>query len=239
MTKHKLIVKPHRPMRAWVMRGLGVLLVAISLAGSFYYGQIRAGFDRAATEARVTALTSELRQARAEAEGFREQLALVQHSSQVDRRAKDSVQGDISEMQQEILELREEIAFYRGIVSPEDAEAGLKVQGFSLTPGPDPRMYHYRLVLIQAIKHDRRATGTVDVVIYGARNGEPVSIALAELVVGELGSLDYSFKYFQGFEGDLFLPPDFRPGRVEITVRPRDRRQEAFTRSYDWPSMDG
>ncbi|MEE8119501.1 MAG: DUF6776 family protein [Gammaproteobacteria bacterium] len=239
MTKHRLIVRPHRPGRAWVLRLFGLVLVAAAIFGVFRYGQQRAGFDRSVADQRIAELTQSLRAVRRDSEELGDQLALLEHSSVVDRRARDTVQGSISDMQKEILELREELEFYRGIVSPEDAEAGLKIQDFAVNQGPDPRLYHYRLVLIQAIKHDKRASGTVDVIIYGIQGGEPVGLNLKELAVGGLEGLTFSFKYFQGFEGDLFLPEDFLPGRIEVTVFPGGRQRDAFRRSFNWPARVG
>ena len=221
------------------MRTVLAFIAVAVVFGVFRYGQYRAGFDRSDAEKQIAELTQSLREARREGEELRGQRALLEHSSVVDRRARDNVQDSISEMQKVIFELREELEFYRGIVSPEDAEAGLKIQEFVVNPGPDPRLHHYRLVLIQAIKHDQRASGTVDVIIYGIKGGEPVGLNLKELAVGGLEDLAFSFKYFQGFEGDLFLPEGFAPGRIEVTVFPGGKEQDAFRKSFNWPTTSG
>ena len=46
------------------------------------------------------------------------------------------------------------MAFYRGIVSPEQSSAGVRVYELQLRPGSEADLYQYDLVLIQAMRHD-------------------------------------------------------------------------------------
>lgn len=212
---------------------LAVLVVA-TIAGAFEFGRLRAGFNatdseraRLRAEGEIDSLTRENRE-------LRERIALLERSSEIDREAREQVQGNLSAMQDEVLELREELAFYRGIVSPDDAQAGLRIQSFRISNRQDSDLYRFRLVLIQAIKHDRRATGRVEVTVHGVRDGEPVSIPLRELVTGEMEEISYSFKYFQDFEGDLRMPAGFTPVRVDVAVLPGGRAADAIRRTLDW-----
>ncbi|MCG8435755.1 MAG: hypothetical protein MJA83_17165 [Gammaproteobacteria bacterium] len=236
MTKHKLVVKPHRPLKAGIFWLAAALLVIGGGYGAFEYGRYRSGFDLFASQQVAAELASQLEQSREESRGLREQVALLERSRAIDAEAREQVQGNLAVLQSEILELREELAFYRGIVSPEDARSGLKIQAFRLQQGAGERIYHYQLVLIQAIKHDRRVSGAIDLVIHGVRDGQPASLALPELSPELDDRLNYSFKYFQDFEGDIFLPDDFVPGRVEVTVLPRGRERDAIRESFDWLS---
>lgn len=234
MTRHRMIVRPHRPLRNGVIYTVLAVLVLAAIAGAFEFGRLRAGFNAAEVERRRQHREEELAALTQQNRELRERIALLERSSEIDREAREQVQDNLSAMQDEVLELREQLAFYRGIVSPEDAQAGLRVQSFELYSGPAEDLYHYRLVLIQAIKHDRRASGRVDVVVHGVRNGQPESIPLNELVTDDMDEMRYSFKYFQDFEGDLRLPADFTPARVDIAILPGGRESDAVRRTIEW-----
>lgn len=234
MTRHKMVVRPHRPMRNGMVYTVLAVLVAAAIGGAFEFGRLRAGFDAAEVGRQRQLREAELAEMTRQNRELRERIALLERSSEIDREAREQVQNNLSSMQDEVLELREELAFYRGIVSPEDAQAGLRVQRFELSSGPAEDLYHYRLVLIQAIKHDRRASGTVDVVVHGVRDGQPVSLPLQELVTGDMDEMKYSFKYFQDFEGDLRLPSGFTPARVDIAILPGGRAADAIRRTVNW-----
>lgn len=229
-----MVVRPHRPLRNGVIYTVLGVLVTASIVGAFEFGQLRAGFDSSASERAVMAAQSEVDSLLRQNRELRDRIALLERSSEIDREAREQVQGSLSSMQDEVLELREELAFYRGIVSPEDAQAGLRIQGFKVSNRQDSDLYHYRLVLIQAIKHDRRASGRVEVTVHGVRDGEPVSIPLNELVTEDMDEIAYSFKYFQDFEGDIRIPAGFAPLRVDVAVLPGGRAADAIRRTINW-----
>lgn len=239
MSKHRLVVRPHRPYRNGIIYTVLAVLIAAAITGAFEFGRIRAGFDASEADARRAALAGDLDLMERQNRELRERIALLERSSEIDSESRTQIQANLTSMQDEVLELREELAFYRGIVSPEDAKAGLRVQSFRLQAGPNAELFHFRLVLIQAIQHDRRASGKVEVTVHGVKAGKPDSIALAELVTGDADKFDYSFKYFQDFEGDIRLPEGFEPVRVEVAVLPKGRSGEAIKRSFDWAQVIG
>jgi hypothetical protein len=235
MRKHRLVVRPHRPWKDAVSWAIAAGVVVGALWAAFEYGRWRAGFDHVEAARARARLVAELREARDLNGVLRDKVALLERSSEIEETARAQVQGGLGELQDQLLELREELAFYRGIVSPDDAGTGIRVQSLKLTRGPQPRMYHWRLVLIQSIKHEQRASGTVELTVHGARDGQPARLGPQEL--GQNSGLPYSFRYFQDFEGDLLLPDGFVPGRVEVTVVPRSGEQ--VRKSYDWTAASG
>ncbi|MGD8828208.1 MAG: hypothetical protein PVG21_05875, partial [Gammaproteobacteria bacterium] len=202
MNTKSLVIKPHQPRRTALIRlGLALALLAV-VAGVWQYGRWQGGYDSVAAQKTEQALRDQLAQARKDNQDLREKVALLQRSNQIDQEARDQVRGNVGDLQDQILKLREELAFYRGIVSPEDGESGLKIQNFRITAGPDNRVYHYRLMLIQAVKHDRRADGVVNVTLHGVQGGQPVSLKLNDVALDKKGRPVFSFRYFQDLEGD-------------------------------------
>ncbi len=214
-----------------------VLAVAGAVVGYllFEYGQYRGGFNQEQATREAQELNSQIMALQGENDRLRERIAVLETSLQVDHEAYNQVEETLASLQAEIQEQREELAFYRGIVSPPDGKTGLHIQELALRPGAQDSFYRLRLVLVQASKHDRRISGVVSLTVDGARNGLPVSYGLAELAPAQGDeSLDFSFRYFQDIERDLVLPADFIPDRINVEVSPRGRGAKIIRQSYDW-----
>jgi hypothetical protein len=237
MRKHRLVVRPHRPWKDAALVGGVALAMAGLLWATFDYGRWRAGYDHVDAAREQARLVAELRDARSSNAVLADRVALLERGSEIDETARAQVKGSITELQDEILELREELAFYRGIVSPDEG-GGLRIQSLKLSRGAQDRLWHWRLVLIQSIKHEQRAFGSIDLAVHGVRGGAPAQLGLREVAATPSPVLQYSFRYFQDFEGDLMLPAGFTPGRIEVELQPRGGGG-SVKRSFDWASVIG
>ena len=167
------------------------------------------------TSERLKTENTELR-ARTEAQAG--SLARAERQIQVDRVAYEELTNALDVSETYINELREELRFYRSIITPDDGEKGLRIHDLSLTAAPEQNRYRYRLVLVQALRHDREVTGDVAMAIEGDSDGETVRHSL-----NDLGAANpkLSFRYFQILEGDFNTPPGFQPARIRVSVRPK------------------
>ena len=235
MRHAKLIVTP---AASW--QRLVLILVALAFLGGagflvYELGRYQAGYSRLDADAERSALRADIAALEEANEGLRRQIAVFETSREVDQEAYSQVEANLAELQASIQSQEEELAFYRGIVSPADGVAGLKIQEFELTPGNAGEAVVMRLVLVQAIKHDRRVSGVVKLNVHGERAGEDASLALPELVAeGENGELAYSFRYFQDLERQLVLPEGFQPDRVDLEILPKGRGSKRVSQSFDW-----
>ncbi len=236
-----LVVKPHSRKRRWLMVVGGLLVFPMVGAGLYYLGSQRAGYDRLVVAQERAVMEARIQELELERDQLRDRVALLERSSQMDREAYDKLDQTLKGLQAELLELREEVAFYRGIVSPRQASAGLRVERFRVEPqastADGPRLYHYNLVLTQVLKNDRTARGVVMVTVEGVQDGRPTAYALYRLTpdTKDKEKLPFRFRYFQKFEGDLILPAGFSPRTVKVEVRPR--RGKAFVEAFPWPSQ--
>lgn len=208
---------------------IGALL---SAWGLYEFGRYRAGYDILNVQAQQQEYESKLAELGRHATQLREQKAIIERGQQIEREAYKQLEGSVSGLQDEILELKQELAFYRGIISPSDAHAGLGIQSFELSRGTG-KSIHYKLVLTQVLSNNIVASGNVAVVIGGEKGGKALQYELSQLSKAK-GELRFRFKYFQVLEGDLHLPDGFTPSKVDITVKPRSRSHKQLSRSYDW-----
>ena len=171
-------------------------------------------------------------------EEFRRQITLLETSREIDRETYAEVEENLSELQARIQAQEEELAFYQGIVSPDDGVAGLRIQNLAIDPADREQRFTLRMVLVQAIIHDRRVAGVVKLKLLGTQNGEPRELDMGDLTVdGESGELAYAFRYFQDFEQDLVLPPGFEPDQVDVEIWPSEPRGQQVSQSFQWASI--
>ncbi len=224
----------------WRRVGLAALMLALlgGAWGIFEYGRYRAGYDRIAfmdirhkLEQSNVALEEELKKLRME------KLDLEQ-TMRIESQAYGQVRKDLMGLQDELLELKEELEFYRGIVSPNDANRGLQIQRFTVTKGSGERSWHYKLVLTRVLKNRGTARGTVEILVEGvsSESGITKQLTLSGISVPRLRQLRYNFKYFQNIEGEIELPVGFVPSRVILILKPGGKGNNTrLKKIFDWP----
>ena len=227
----RLVVKHHRPVRTWLAASVIIAAIAVALFGAFAFGEYRAGFDRQA----ASALQDVLDQAQEDNVALKEQIAVLERQRDVDSSSSQQVQQSLRGLQRKLTDEQEELAFYRGIVSPTSGEEGVRVQSLKFADGGAPRLYHYRLVLIQVRTREFHIAGNVDVRIYGSTGGKPMILDARDIAPGTKPSYNFAFQYFQSLEGDVYLPPEFIPGRVEVTVHENGR--DPTRQNFDWSAV--
>lgn len=202
--------------------------------GLFAWGQKEAGFDRAEASENMQSLRQAIEELERQNLQLRDHVALLERSSQMDLTAYQDVNDNIKVLQDEVLELREEAAFYRGIVAPRETSAGVRIERFELDRAPGQAgLFHYQLVLTQVLKNDRLVRGNAELEVEGVQNGKPKTYELRELAADNRKTLGFKFKYFQKFEGDIRLPKDFQPRSVKVRVNPSKRK--SVKGEFDWP----
>lgn len=227
----QLVVRYHTPFKR---RALLVALIVGVLAatyGAFELGRYRAGYDALSAVRMRGTLQARLSEVQDENERLRRAQASAQLNGEVNRRSYQDVEKTVAELQGQLLRQREELAFYKGIVSPEDGIGGLRVQRFQVVPTESERHFKLRLVLVQSMRQEAVASGSVRMEVSGMRGEEAVRLALPA-IAQDRDSLPFSFRYFQDLEQEVELPADFEPRSVEVHVR--STRQQDLRESFPW-----
>ena len=218
---------------------LGVLIAAIGYL-VFEFGRIQANYnivdatnERQTYENRIGTLEKDI-------VALKEEVTLLETDRDIDREAYRDVESSLTALQAKIQEQTDEIAFYRGIVSPTDGTAGLRVQNLKLTRGKSERAYVIRLVLVQSLKHDRKVSGDVSLSIEGEQSGELASYDYSQLLPSDSSAAwPFSFRYFQDFDREIVLPDGFTPEKIKIEVRSRTRSVASIEASFSWTTSPG
>lgn len=223
---------------AWPLWGIRVALaVALVVGGylTFEFGRIQADFNVVDAAHERQDYEDRIRELEREISNLKQEIALLETHRSIDREAYKDVEQSLAKLQKKIHEQRDAIAFYRGIISPADGQRGLRVQDLRLSKGKDDRQYHVRLVLVQAMQHDRSVKGEVAFSLEGAQDGVATTYNLEQLVpVNEDSNWPFSFRYFQDFERQLILPQGFLPERINIEVLSRTKSVASVKQSFLW-----
>ena len=223
-----------------MVRLVVVVLIIVSGYLVFEFGRIRAGYDtveaaniRQAYEDHITQLDNKIIE-------LKQEVALLETNREIDSESYKDVEASLTKLEVKIQEQRDAIAFYRGIVSPSDGNSGLRVQDLKLTRGKAEREFNVRLVLVQAMKHDRKVSGDVNLSVVGEQNGVETTYAFAQLIPDEADKAwVYSFRYFQDFDRQLVLPDGFTPEHITVEVRSRTRSISSIEETFAWATSQG
>ncbi len=197
------------------------------------YNIVDAGHEREAYEERIATLGDEIVQ-------LKETIARLKTNRDIDSSAYKDVEASLLSLQAKIQEQGAEIAFYRGIISPADGVAGLRVQDLRLSRAGSERVYNVRLVLVQSLKHDRTVSGDVNLIVEGVQNGSEVSYPYSQLLEAEADSnWAFKFRYFQNFDREIVLPDGFTPENIRIEVRSKTRSISSIEESFAWTASPG
>ncbi len=227
------------------LRHVAAYVAGLTLLGCagylvFELGRYQGGYSAVDQRREREALQQIISRQAADNDELRRQIAGLQTSQEIDQETYAQVESDLSQLQLRIQAQEEDLAFYQGIISPENGLVGLRIQTLNLTEAEPERHYVLRLVLVQAISHGRRVAGVVRFKIEGVSDGAAQELSSEEVLVdNESADIPYAFRYFQSLQRELVLPVDFQPSQVNVEIWPRDSRGQPILHSYEWSAVAG
>ncbi len=217
-------VPPPRFRRGPVIAGIAVA-IALVLGGWGLWRGLAGGAGDDTTPAQLRAQQRRI-------ESLEQQVATLSRSDQISRDANRDLQATVSERDEEIAGLRADVAFYERFVGATAQRRGLSVHELTLQP-QDEQAWHFTATLTQNLNRGAVNAGRLLVSVEGTEAGKLRRLAWSDLrQQPNAPGVPYSFKYFQQVEGDLLLPPGFKPVRVIARVVPQGGA--AVEQSFPW-----
>ena len=230
------VIRQHRPVRDIVIAGVAMIAIGASV-----YALYMNASDWAQEE--LSVLSEERDKLMITVEALREgntdlraRVAILERAQQVEGKAYEGVDVHLRSLQDEVLALKEEVAFYRGIVSA-GKEKGLKIQTFVVDKENSSGAYRFQLVLTQNLKRVKMISGTVKLNIVDEQNGKPRRLLLSDMFGQQANSLKFEFKFFQRIEGRFTLPDGFKPDRLQIQVVSKGKKPASVEKSFEWQGI--
>lgn len=235
MLTHTMITI-QRPLLWLLSLVLIICILLLSLWFSFEYGRNIAGYDSADADAYIDQLQAQLEETQAEIVESSRQATMLKRNSRIDDDASGQLEETLAQVQNEALELKKELSFYKSIVAPEQGSRSLAIQTIQLKKN-ETGGYHYKIMVSQRGQNDRFARGTIDVSIEGVKKGQPVTLKLADVSNDTKKPMKFGFKYFQNFEGVITLPEAFLPDSIRVKVKPSAGKIKPIDEQFAWSDL--
>jgi hypothetical protein len=229
----KQVVRQLHPLRDLIVGVVGVVAIGASAYALYASANGRAQDDLVVLYEERDELLVTVEALRNDNSALRERVAILARAQQVEGKAYEDVDTHLGSLQDEVLALKEEVAFYRGIVSA-GKEKGLKIQTFLVDKEATPGAYRFQLVLTQHLKRVKMISGTVKLKITDKQNNKPTNLLLSDTSGERAKSLDFEFKFFQRIEGRFTLPNGFNPDRLQIQVVSKGKKPASVEKSFEW-----
>lgn len=194
---------------AWVA-SLGLAWVAASWYVAPRLPDMRSALDAA---------SGELQAAQSELDALRQRQATLERSDQISRAANHQVQQELAARDEQIADLRANLAFYERLAGATGKPKGLSVHSAKFV-AEDGGTWHYQVMLTQSLNRAAVSAGTLRFAIEGVQGGKLATIDWDRLHQREaVPAQPYSFRYFQQLKGSVILPEGFVPQRVRVSLR--------------------
>lgn len=234
--QEKMVVVPHRPGRRFLLVFLLVLGVGASAVGGFLYGYMNTMRSQQSEQATQQEMSGQLIDAETKNSELRRQVAILDRSSVMDQRATEEVQETIVSLRDRVAQLEQDIVYYRQVVSAETEDTGLIISQLDIDAARETNRYRYKLVLRQQdADGDTFLIGHVNINLVGSQGEEQQILPLRDLSA-EQDQLDIRlrFKYFQNIEGELVLPDNFVPDRLQVAAVSVEPVEKSINQNFSW-----
>jgi len=235
----KLVVKKHRPLEiilATILVSATIAVVVWLLLDANHWDLIKSRLAQSEDSHLLWDVNKSLED---ENKLLREQVVILERSTQIDNQAAARLQNDIKSLQDETYRLKGELEFYEGIMSATTDSKGLNIQGLHIEQTGEDRVYHFKLVLTNVAKSDNIVEVSIDMSIEGMSDADTKILSLDQVMTGSKLNREIKFKNFERIEGNLIFPEDFRPLRVVVDLRQKGSQKSTLKRVFEWPASAG
>ena len=229
-----MVIRRHRP---WIglFWWLGSSLVLVLAGFAYHQSEMQqVQLESLELEHQSKSVQSRTEELETEVQTLRKRLVSFERERQVEERANESLTSHLKSLQERILELEQDVAFYRGMLQRNARD--IRIQSLSIVPPEDGESgsgaYRFALVLTRLMTEEEQISGTVAIMIDGVAGdaNERVEPAIGD---GE-EPVAFEFKHFQRLDGEFTLPAGFEPIRAVVRVSLSGKKAAKSERSFAW-----
>lgn len=231
---HRMVVVPYRPLYKTMI--FIVFLFAMAVFGwlIYEYGNNQ-GLELKVEVVREKDLISkELKEARALISEMRQEIADLTVGGEIDNQANEEVRQTIENQQNLLAAQNEEISFYKGVMLPNVANTGLRIERLDVSSNAPGRV-RCSLLLTQVVDKRDYVQGWVKISLLGQNGGQEETVQVSELGRDEAEEIKFRFRYFQDIVGELQLPEGFIPREVMVVAQSSGLNAQRLEKTFDWP----
>ena len=230
----RVAVHSHVPWY-WRWVGIAVLLGISAAAAAWIYdaGRRFAGFDRSEVLQELTAVRSDLEDARAELERLRAIANAADSRFAIERTAQQKLAQQIRTLEQQNAQMREELATFESMISSDARDAKtLSIYRFRVEPDLLPGEYRYRLLLVTPTsRRERDFSGRLELVVSLTDGEDSAMMSFPEPGDARASAFRLAFKYFSRVEGTFRVNPKAKVESVQARVYEKGSTEPLATHS--------
>ncbi len=217
----------------WAAAAIGIALITSLVYWMFDAGQKLAGFDKDAALKQISELSETKQQLGEDNTKLKSSAIEFERQAQIDKASQAELTKSLTQLQDENANLKEDLAFFRSIMSTSTSPDGLNVYNFKLEHEAAPDEYRYRMMIMQGGQRENDFKGRVQLVVSITHNGVPATVTIPEAEKDKAVGLDVNFKYYQRVEGRFKLADGVKIKSVQVRVLELPSGQMKFTRNFN------
>ena len=213
-----IVVKTFRSDRLkTLLIGMGIV-VAIALLSAYYFGRhgLQGQIEHFESKLFEQDARNGSQQARIDTLEFR--IAELTLGESVSELAATDLQAVVVQQQGKIARLESEAIYYRNLMSPGAGDREVFIHRVDLLPSVDNRYLNYEILLTHADPDGAHTVGRIGITLAGIVENRQTLIDAGASGLIEPEALEYDFRYFQNFAGQLRLPEGFQPATLLLEV---------------------
>ena len=189
---HHMVVVPYRPLYKAMIFIVFIFAMAIFGWLTYEFGNNQ-GLELKVQVVREKDLISkELGEARGLINEMRQEIADLTVGGEIDNQANEEVRHTIENQQNLLAAQNEEISFYKGVMLPNVANKGLRIERLDVSSNVPGRV-RYSLLLTQVVdKHDY-VQGGVRISLLGQNDGQEETIQISDSGRDEAEAINFGF----------------------------------------------
>ncbi len=236
--QYQMVVVPYRPLyKAMIFLAFLAAMSAFSFL-TYEFGMNQGLALKVEVVKERDEISRQLTDAEMAMETMRQEIADLRVGGEIDDKANEEVRQTIESLQERIAQLNEEISFYKGVMLPNVASKGLRIERLDVSSNAPGRV-KYSLLLTQVVdKHDY-IQGGVKISLVGQLGNQEKQFLLSELDKEKDEAIRFRFRYFQNINGELMLPDGFEPREVMIVAQSSGSNAQRLEKRFDWPLNGG
>ena len=228
------VVRARAPALRTAVYVAALLIALFAVYVVYELGRYNAGYDRQAVAQQRTELEVKIEHLEKDNREMRTQLAELDTFRVGRAREQAELAKSMGELQAQVAQQSQELAFYRGVVAQGAASIGIKIEQVRITATEHPGVFSVHLSLLRSGRADTDALGSLLLGLDGAANGEAKSLDFAALTGGRTHELRYNFRYFQDFDQELTVPANFRPEQLVMELHSSKKDVPPLSQSFLW-----
>lgn len=211
-----------RRQLAWYWRIPLVLVMMVGALGLAWWtydaGMRYAGFERGITSDELHELRERVGTLERDNAAMRSQIAQSDRRMQIEQATQADLAKSVKSLEDENAHLKEDIAFFRKLMSADKNDGGLSVYRLKVENGVLPGEYRYQLLLLQRGQREREFQGKVQLLVNLQLDGKRMLLTLPGQSSKDVQTYNLNFKFYQRLEGMLQIPPKAQIKNIQVRV---------------------